>query len=418
MSDKRRSPSLQSVNSTDSFGSLGSIDSAASPVRKTRPFNHDSNSILVSAEISAHGVGSTAFTMPSSTDTSHNRDAPCEYSSGCFSPSPAPTRKHPRFYLDSRTFEIKLGDGTLYRVFRQSFETHSTAFAAQYLGSSVEDDPIALSGVSAKDLDRFLSLIYPSELATCDLSTADEWLSVLRLAHKWSFPALRTRAIREIHLAGSAVDKIAAAREFADIEELQGWLLPAFKEACTAPRWLRLASLQDAERLGAGTILAIARIREEARDAEEGMYDVEQAIMVAGLAPGPSAKRSCTSQADVLRSMFSGRPAGLAGATIDESSSSATAKEPPTLVSTAPANSPRMPRHEDVSWPLPKAPWGAQSTRRGALGLVAASVSSTPATTSHLNVANEPREGAAPPSAAEARMPEAAPPLSDLEAQL
>ncbi|KAL1692488.1 hypothetical protein GGG16DRAFT_39753, partial [Schizophyllum commune] len=422
MSDKRRSPSLQSVNSTDSFGSLGSIDSAASPVRKTRPFNHDSNSILVSAEISAHGVGSTAFTMPSSTDTSHNRDAPCEYSSGCFSPSPAPTRKHPRFYLDSRTFEIKLGDGTLYRVFRQSFETHSTAFAAQYLGSSVEDDPIALSGVSAKDLDRFLSLIYPSELATCDLSTADEWLSVLRLAHKWSFPALRTRAIREIHLAGSAVDKIAAAREFADIEELQGWLLPAFKEACTAPRWLRLASLQDAERLGAGTILAIARIREEARDAEEGMYDVERAIVVAGLAPGPAAEKICTtSQADVLRSLFSGRPAGLTGATIDDSCPSATAREPPTLVSTAPAYFPRIPHHEDVSCTLPKAPWGAQSTRRGAPGLVAESVSSTPATTSHLNMANEPREGAAPLLAAEAppdRMQAAAPSLSGFETQL
>ncbi|KAL1722938.1 hypothetical protein EV715DRAFT_161409, partial [Schizophyllum commune] len=421
MSDKRRSPSLQSVNSTDSFGSLGSIDSAASPVRKTRPFNHDSNSILVSAEISAHGIGSKAHDMPSPTDTSHNHDAPCEYSSGCFSPSPAPIRKHPRFYLDSRTFEIKLDDGTLYRVFRQTFETHSTAFAAQYLGSSVEDEPIALSGVSAEDLDRFLSLIYPSELATCELSTADEWLSVLRLAHKWSFPTLRARAIREIHLAGNAVEKIAAAREFAEIEELQGWLLPAFKEACSAPHWLRLASLQDAERLGAGTILAIARIREEAYDAAEGTYDVEQAVVVAGLAPGPTAKKVCsTSQADVLRSMFSGRSAGLAGATIDDSSS-ATARSPLTLVSTAPASYPRMPHHEDVSWPLPKAPWGAQSARRGAPGLVDESISSTPATISHLNMANKHEEAPAPLLAAEAppdRMQAAAPSLSGFETQL
>ncbi|KAI5897008.1 uncharacterized protein SCHCODRAFT_02616444 [Schizophyllum commune H4-8] len=418
MSDQRRSPSLQSVNSTDSFGSLGSIDSAASPVRKTRPFNHDSDSMLASAEISAHGIGSKAHEMPSSTDTSHNRDAPCEYSSGCFSPSPAPTRKHPRFYLDSKTFEIKLDDGTLYRVLRQSFETHSTAFAAQYLGSFVEDEPIALSGVLAEDLDRFLSLIYPSELATCELSTADEWLSVLRLARKWSFPTLRTRAIREVHLTGSAVDKIAAAREFADIEELQGWLLPAFKEACSAPRWLRLASLQDAERLGAGTILAIARIREEARDAE-GTYDVERAIVVAGLAPDPTpVKRTRTAtQADVLRHMFSGRPANLTDVTVGEASLSASVREPLTLVSTAPASSPRMPQHhDDVSWPPPMAFRDRQSTRRGAPGLSAESVSfSNPATGSRVHVDNKPDKRTAPPPAAEAppaTMREAWPPSS------
>ncbi|KAL1705228.1 hypothetical protein EV121DRAFT_178161, partial [Schizophyllum commune] len=330
-----------------------------------------------------------------------------------FSPIP-PVKKHPRFYVDSRTIELQLDDSTLYRVFRQPFETHSTGFTTTYLDGHADDERIQLPGVASKDLDRFLSLMYPSELATCDLSTADEWLSVLRLAHKWSFPALRTRAIREIHLAGSAVNKIAAAREFADIEELQGWLLPAFKEACSAPRWLRLASLQDAERLGAGTILAIARIREEARAAEEGTYDVDQALVVAGLAPGPAAEKVCsTSQADVLRSMFSGRPAGLAGATIDESSSSATAKEPPTLVATAPAYSPRMPHHEDVSWPPPKAPWGAQSTRRGARRLVAESVSSTSATVSHMTMVKEHVDETAPPVS----MPDAAPPPTGSEAQ-
>ncbi|KAL1729740.1 hypothetical protein EV714DRAFT_273432 [Schizophyllum commune] len=334
----------------------------------------------------------------------------------------SPVKKHSRFYVDSRTIELQLDDSTLYRVFRQPFETHSTGFTATYLAGHADDEPIQLPGVASKDLDRFLSLIYPSEIATCELSTADEWLSVLRLAHKWSFSALRTRAIREVHLAGSAVNKIAAAREFADIEELQGWLLPAFKEACSAPRWLRLASLQDAECLGAGTILAIARMREEARDAE-GTYDVERAIVVAGLAPDPTpVKRTRTAtQADVLRYMFSGRPANLTDVTVGEASLSASAREPLTLVSTAPASSPRMPlHHEDVSWPPPMAFWDRQSTRRGAPGLSAESVPfSNPATGSR--VVNKPEKRTAPPPAVEAHpaaMREAQPPSSSFEAWL
>ncbi|KAL1663708.1 hypothetical protein GGF50DRAFT_115800 [Schizophyllum commune] len=327
-----------------------------------------------------------------------------------------PVQKHPRFYVDSRTIELQLDDSTLYRVFRQPFETHSTGFTTTYLAGHAHDEPIQLPGVASKDLARFLSLIYPSELATCDLSTADEWLSVLRLAHKWSFPTLRARAIREIHLAGNAVNKIAAAREFAEIEELQGWLLPAFKEACSAPRWLRLASLQDAERLGAGTILAIARTREEARDAE-GTYDVERAIVVAGLAPDPTpVKRTRTAtQANVLRNMFSGRPANLTDVTVGEASLSASAREPLTLVSTAFASSPRMPpHHEDVSWPPPMAFRDRQSTRRGVPGLSAESVPfSNPTTGSR--VVNKPEKRTAPPPAAEAppaTMREARPPSS------
>ncbi|KAI4517714.1 hypothetical protein K525DRAFT_177453, partial [Schizophyllum commune Loenen D] len=152
-----------------------------------------------------------------------------------------------------------LDDGTLYRIFRYSLEAHSPAFAARYLADVVGGGPIKLPGISSVDLDRFLSLIYPSEIATPSLATATEWTSVLRLAHKWSFLALRGRAIREVYRLGSVVDKIVVAREF----ELQDWLLPAFVEACTTERWLDTITTEEAERLGAGTVLKIARIREE-----------------------------------------------------------------------------------------------------------------------------------------------------------
>ncbi|KAL1760533.1 hypothetical protein FB107DRAFT_245536 [Schizophyllum commune] len=222
-------------------------------------------------------------------------------------PSTQPTlKKHPRFYLDPRTVELLLDDGTLYRVFRYSLETHSPAFATQYLADGTDEGPIRLPGVSSVDLDRFLSLIYPVEIATPILTTAAEWTSVLRLAHKWSFLALRQRAIREVYALGSVVDKIAVAREFGDLDsngcggltELQDWLLPAFVEACTTKRWLDSVSEEDAERLGAGTVLKIARIREANRKAgpKDLAYDVEGGIVDAGLAPAPSAS---SSRADV-----------------------------------------------------------------------------------------------------------------------
>ncbi|KAI4527617.1 hypothetical protein K525DRAFT_153276, partial [Schizophyllum commune Loenen D] len=191
---------------------------------------------------------------------------------------------HDRFYMDPRTIRFMLDDGTLYRVFRQSFDAHSIAFAERYLARSVDDELIKLPGVSSVDLDRFLSLIYPSELASCDLETPDEWISALRLAHRWSFPALRARAIQEIQLGGSAVDRVAAAREFSDLSSLQDWLLPSFMEACTTNCWLDAVSADDAERLGAGTVLQIARIREKVFSLTYGYVDVERAIVDAGLA--------------------------------------------------------------------------------------------------------------------------------------
>ncbi|KAL1744990.1 hypothetical protein HDZ31DRAFT_2697, partial [Schizophyllum fasciatum] len=157
-----------------------------------------------------------------------------------------------------------LDDGTLYRLFRQSLAAHSSTFATKYLFDCAGDKPVKLPGVSSVDFDRFLALFYPrcASPATCELTQPAEWTSVLRLAHLWEFPALRARAIQELARTGSAVDRIAAAREFAGLGELQIWLLPAFREACTERGWLDLVTVADAERLGAGTILAVARIRE------------------------------------------------------------------------------------------------------------------------------------------------------------
>ncbi|KAL1678376.1 hypothetical protein EV122DRAFT_198703, partial [Schizophyllum commune] len=311
MADLRRSPSLESVSSVQSLASMQSAESVNSFLstealeeRSAKTSDHenlndiDMGRTITSIPVPAHPAsdsGQGDSNPPSKIGDWVNTCNDELDASAATSPSSRPavkptlsnTKKHNRFYMDPRTVQLVLDDGTLYRVFRQSFEEHSSAFATQYLADCSEDEPIKLSGVSSVDLDRFLSLMYPSELATCELSTADEWISVLRLAHKWSFAALRTRAMREVKAIGTAVDRIASAREFSDLDELQEWLLQAFTETCTTYDWLQTTTVDDAERLGAGTLLHIARIREDARQTttKSSICAIERAIVAAGLAP-------------------------------------------------------------------------------------------------------------------------------------
>ncbi|KAI4520804.1 hypothetical protein K525DRAFT_202782 [Schizophyllum commune Loenen D] len=299
MSSFRRSPSLESVSSVRSLESMQFIDSVKSFSSPLSP-GGESDKASEFGDLNDMDMGRTiasAPVVPAVVDG--NVEKPSSMDDGLPNtcdderePAPNSTeepafsgqRKHDRFYLDPRTIKLVLDDGTLYRVFRQSFAAHSTLFTKEYLAGREDDEVIKLPGVSSVDLDRFLSLIYPSELATCELSSAQDWISVLRLAHCWSFPTLRARALREIELVGNAVDKIATAREFGDMETSKQWLMPAFVEACTTRSWLGSISVQDAERLGAGTILAVARIREEMREIGGRKYDIESAIAGAGLA--------------------------------------------------------------------------------------------------------------------------------------
>ncbi|KAL1705231.1 hypothetical protein EV121DRAFT_290659 [Schizophyllum commune] len=300
MADLRRSLSLESVSSVQSLASMQSAESISSFVstegldeRAAKISDHenlndiDMGRTITSIPVPAHPAsdsGQGDSNPPSKIGdwvNTCNDELDASAATGPSSrPAVKPTllnaKKHNRFYMDPRTIQLVLDDGTLYRVFRQLFEEHSSAFATQYLADCSEDKPIKLSGVSSR---------------TCHLRAfyCREWISVLRLAHKWSFAALRTRAIREVKVVGTAVDRIASAREFSDLGELQEWLLPAFTETCTTSDWLQTTTLDDAERLGAGTLLHIARIREDARQTtkKSSICAIERAIVAAGLAPAP-----------------------------------------------------------------------------------------------------------------------------------
>ncbi|TRM68919.1 hypothetical protein BD626DRAFT_2927 [Schizophyllum amplum] len=219
---------------------------------------------------------SSSFTPPSPDGDLSNHSSNTSQTSGHVC-------KSARFYLPDGNLELQLDDGTTYRVHRHFFDAHSPTFAAAYLDDT-HATTIHLPDVSSVDLDRFLSLIYPSALGERDIEAVDEWTSVLRLATKWSIPSLRALAIREIEPKATAIDKVVIAREF-DLGS--SWLAPAISAICASPRWLEYS---EAERLGLRSVVEIGRIREEQRSACVAgcPYDVAAAVFASPvLVPSP-----------------------------------------------------------------------------------------------------------------------------------
>lgn len=174
------------------------------------------------------------------------------------------------------TVRFQLDDGTLYCVHRHFFQQHSPAFTAQYLGNG--NDTVRLNDVSSVDFDRFLALFYPTRIGKCDIQTAEEWASVLRLASRWSFLELRELAIAELETTASPVEKIALAREC----HVPQWPLNAYADMCTRTRCL---SADEAAALGPDAAHAVRGIRDEIENATElsARLMVEDLVVRAGL---------------------------------------------------------------------------------------------------------------------------------------
>ncbi|KAL1725242.1 hypothetical protein EV714DRAFT_277696 [Schizophyllum commune] len=179
--------------------------------------------------------------------------------------------------LTDGTVRFQLDDGTLYCVHRHFFQQHSPTFAAQYLSGS-QDEVVHLNDVSSVDFDRFLSLFYPTRVGKCDIQSAEEWGSILRLASRWSFPDLRELAIQELEITASPVEKIALAREC----HVPQWPLDAYANVCTRTRCL---SADEAEALGSVAAHAVRGIRAEIENATELSVRlmVEDLVIRAGL---------------------------------------------------------------------------------------------------------------------------------------
>ncbi|THH21545.1 hypothetical protein EW146_g59 [Bondarzewia mesenterica] len=172
---------------------------------------------------------------------------------------PSKTTKHERFFfLDGNvTFVVK---DTLYRVHQYFFSRDSSHFVDLFSRHDNEGKSITitLENVEMRGFDAFLSILYPTNFKTSDISTAEDWTSVLELSHRWGFKSIRELAIERLGPISSPVDKVVHGRTFG----VDHWLTPGYTALVERTEPL---SQQEGRRLGVDDVILISTLREDAR---------------------------------------------------------------------------------------------------------------------------------------------------------
>lgn len=106
-----------------------------------------------------------------------------------------------------------------------------------------------------------------------DLSTTEEWTSVLALATKWEFADYRQLAIARLAQLASPVDRILLGRRY-DVPE---WLAAAYLELCTRDDAL---SYDEGVRLGMHDVILLSDIRQSVRKGRLMMPEGSIAILI------------------------------------------------------------------------------------------------------------------------------------------
>ncbi|EIW64163.1 uncharacterized protein TRAVEDRAFT_158128 [Trametes versicolor FP-101664 SS1] len=121
-----------------------------------------------------------------------------------------------------------------------------------------DEQPIALHDVSAADFERLLSLFYPRDVVSGDLSTLEQWTSVLRLTHIYEFEAHHALAVKRLAVLAPPIDRLLLSRQY-DVPE---WLEDAYYELCIREPSL---TLEEGARLGLPEVVRIADLRQAIR---------------------------------------------------------------------------------------------------------------------------------------------------------
>ncbi|OAX40618.1 hypothetical protein K503DRAFT_714161 [Rhizopogon vinicolor AM-OR11-026] len=179
---------------------------------------------------------------------------------------------HKDYFLRGGDLNVLVGNH-LYRVHSYFFYRESLVWRQMLEGPADSEDhgpndtPFTLDDVKSEDFERFLWVIYNPEYSLYD-APIETWLSILNLAHRWSFCNVKDLAIRELEkLDIDPIEKIAAYHEYKINKTL---LLPAYIAICKRDKPISLA---EGMSLGMETVLRIADARERARQqaAESGI---------------------------------------------------------------------------------------------------------------------------------------------------
>lgn len=172
-------------------------------------------------------------------------------------------RRHEHFYFQDGNVIFQVED-VLFNVHRYFFQQHSSAFESMFLykpaegeplEGSADEHPIILGQTSAQDFERLFCIMYPRGFGHYELTTTEEWTSVLRLAHMWQFDSILSLVAKQLPGVATLADQIALAREFA----LPGIIGFAGKRLCWRKEPL---TLSETKRLGTVAAYAIGHLRE------------------------------------------------------------------------------------------------------------------------------------------------------------
>ncbi|KAI0268463.1 hypothetical protein BGY98DRAFT_1019450 [Russula aff. rugulosa BPL654] len=174
-----------------------------------------------------------------------------------------PFTQHKRFFFEDGNITF-LVDGILYRVHRYFFCRDSKIFMTRLsrLTAHAQEGAslpvVSLENVKSKDLDAFLSVLYPLNFNALEKHSFEELSSILDLSTRWGFDSIRDMAIRCLE-PPTPHERLILGRKY-DVDE---WIPLALQELCERPQPLTAdeARLMDFE-----DVVLVGSVREEVRN--------------------------------------------------------------------------------------------------------------------------------------------------------
>ncbi|KAI9060514.1 hypothetical protein FKP32DRAFT_1595264 [Trametes sanguinea] len=176
--------------------------------------------------------------------------------------------RHPHLYLENEEGTVTiLVEDTLFKIHEYFLKHYSESFSAMLslpagnapVEGRSDELPIQLpQQVKAANFERFLYLFYPKSVLHGDITTLDDWKSVLQIADQFMFEQHRELAIQRLESLATPIDRIVLSRQY----DIKQWLEKAYYDLCTREEPL---TLDEGERLGMADVIAIAGLRQRIR---------------------------------------------------------------------------------------------------------------------------------------------------------
>ncbi|TFK71236.1 hypothetical protein BDN72DRAFT_877297 [Pluteus cervinus] len=180
------------------------------------------------------------------------------------------TRRHPRLFFPADFVRVRV-ERIQFQLPSFILAMHSSKFrrelASRAPGAAAVEE-IVIRDLKAIDFERMVSVLLPSVPGQLELTSIEEWISVLHVAHTWEFPRIKTLALSQIEPIASAVDKVVIGRE----HDLPRWTAAGCLVLCQRADPI---SKDEGRRLGVDIVTDISILRHSLHGASGIRVDEE-----------------------------------------------------------------------------------------------------------------------------------------------